>query len=45
MKLTKTTMDLVCELEQIIGSQCYNPNSLYGLTTEEREAIGYIDIK
>lgn len=25
MKLTKATTDLICELEHIIGSQCYNP--------------------
>ena len=35
MKLTKATVDLICELEQIIGSQCYNPNSLNGYTWEE----------
>ena len=35
MKLTKATTDLVCELEHIIGSQCYNPNSLNGYTWEE----------
>ena len=35
MKLTKATTDLICELEQIIGSQCYNPNSLNGYTMEE----------
>ena len=35
MKLTKATTDLICELEQIIGSQTYNPNSLNGYTLEE----------
>ena len=35
MKLTKATIELICELEQIIGSQCYNPNSLNGYTWEE----------
>lgn len=35
MKLTKATTDLICELEYIIGSQCYNPNSLNGYTLEE----------
>ena len=35
MKLTKATTDLICELEQIIGNQCYNPNSLNGYTLEE----------
>ncbi len=35
MKLTKATTDLICELEKIIGNQCYNPNSLNGYTWEE----------
>ena len=35
MKLTKATTELICELERIIGSQCYNPNSLNGYTLEE----------
>ena len=35
MKLTKATTELICELEQIIGSQTYNPNSLNGYTLEE----------
>ncbi len=35
MKLTKATTELICELERIIGSQCYNPNSLNGYTWEE----------
>ena len=35
MKLTKATTDLICELEHIIGNQCYNPNSLNGYTLEE----------
>lgn len=35
MKLTKATTDLICELEYIIGNQCYNPNSLNGYTLEE----------
>ena len=35
MKLTKATTNLICELEQIIGNQCYNPNSLNGYTLEE----------
>ena len=35
MKLTKATTDLICELEQIIGNQTYNPNSLNGYTLEE----------
>lgn len=35
MKLTKATTELICELEYIIGNQCYNPNSLNGYTLEE----------
>ena len=35
MKLTKATTELICELEQIIGNQTYNPNSLNGYTLEE----------
>lgn len=35
MKITKATTDLICELEYIIGNQCYNPNSLNGYTLEE----------
>ncbi|MBO4907626.1 MAG: hypothetical protein J5486_11470 [Bacteroidaceae bacterium] len=35
MKLTKATTELICELECIIGSKCYNPNSLNGYTWEE----------
>lgn len=35
MKLTKATTDLICELEYIIGNQCYNQNSLNGYTLEE----------
>lgn len=35
MKLTKTTTELICNIEHIIGSQCYNPNSLNGYTLEE----------
>lgn len=35
MKLTKATTELICELEQIIGNQTYNPNSLNGYTWEE----------
>ena len=27
MKLTKKTINLICELEDIVGHQCYNPSS------------------
>ena len=35
MKLTKKTIQLICELESIIGDECYNPNSFDGWTLEE----------
>lgn len=41
MKLTKKTVDLICELERIIGNECYNPNSLNGWTLEEGCAFRY----
>lgn len=47
MKLTKATTELICELEYIIGSQCYNPNSLNGYTWEEglefRYPVSYVN--
>lgn len=47
MKLTKKTIELVCELEKIIGNQCYNPNSLNGYTWEEgcefRYPVNYVN--
>ena len=30
MKITKRTADLICVLERIIGSECYNPNAYDG---------------
>lgn len=41
MKLNNKTMSLICELEQIIGNECYNPNSLDGWTLEEGCAFRY----
>lgn len=35
MKLTKATTELICELEYLIGNECYNPNSYNGYTMEE----------
>lgn len=35
MKLTKKTLQLICELERQIGEECYNPNSFDGWTLEE----------
>lgn len=34
MKLTKATTELICELEYLIGNECYNPNSTNGYTGE-----------
>lgn len=41
MKLTKATIKLICELEQIIGDECYNPSSFDGWTLEEGCAFRY----
>lgn len=41
MKLTKKTINLICELEAIIGDECYNPNSYDGWTLEEGCAYRY----
>ena len=35
MKLTQELTDLICELEYMIGDQCYNPNSYDGYTGDE----------
>lgn len=41
MKLTKKTINLICELEEIIGDECYNPNSYDGWTLEEGCSFRY----
>lgn len=41
MKLTKKTIELICDLERIIGRECYNPNSLNGYTWEEGCSFRY----
>lgn len=41
MKLKKATIDLICELERIVGNECYNPNSFDGWTLEEGRAFRY----
>ena len=47
MKLSKPIINLICELEEIIGNECYNPNSLNGWTLEEgcsfRYPVTYVD--
>lgn len=35
MKINKKSIKLICNLERIIGGNCYNPNSLNGYTLEE----------
>ena len=35
MKVTKDMVKLICDLEYMIGSNCYNPNSYNGWTGEE----------
>ena len=35
MQLSQEITDLICEIEYIIGDQCYNPNSYNGYTGEE----------
>lgn len=47
MKLSRPIIKLICELESIIGNECYNPNSLNGFTLEEgcsfRYPVTYVD--
>ena len=41
MKLTKKTIQLICDLERLIGEECYNPNSFDGWTLEEGREYRY----
>lgn len=41
MKLTKKTIQLICDLERLIGDECYNPNSYDGWTLEEGKDYRY----
>lgn len=41
MKMNKNITSVVADLEYIIGSQCYNPNSYNGWTGEEGCAFRY----
>ena len=41
MKLTKKTNQLICNLERLIGAECYNPNSFDGWTLEEGREFRY----
>lgn len=41
MKLKKATINLICELEEIIANECYNPNSFDGWTLEEGCSFRY----
>lgn len=35
MKLTPKIAKLICEMEYLVGKECYNPNSYNGYTDEE----------
>ena len=41
MKIKKATVELICELERVIGYECYNPNSFDGWTLEEGCSFRY----
>jgi hypothetical protein len=41
MKLTKKTIQLICNLERLIGEECYNPNSFDGWTLVEGREYRY----
>lgn len=41
MKRTKKTIQLICELERIIGDECYNPNSYNSWTQEYGSEFRY----
>ena len=41
MKLTKKTIELICDLESIVGNECYNPSSYDGWTLEEGREFRY----
>lgn len=49
MRLNKKTTQLICELERIIGNECYNPNSYDGWNDLEgcefRYPVTYEDIE
>lgn len=41
MKLNKGIANLICEMEYLVGKQCYNPNSYDGYTGEEGCSFRY----
>ena len=41
MKLNKLTIQLISELEYLIGHQCFNPNSYDGYTGDEGRTFRY----
>ena len=41
MKVTKSIIKVICDLEHIIGEQCYNPNSYDGWTGESGCSFRY----
>ena len=42
MKLTKKTIQLICDLERLIGEECYNPNSFDGKFLLRKMAKGAV---
>lgn len=41
MKINASTVQLIAELEYLIGHQCYNPNSYDGYTGDEGRTFRY----
>lgn len=41
MKINQKLTDLICDLEKIIGSECYNGNSYNGYTDEYGASFRY----
>lgn len=41
MKLNKGIANLICEMEYLVGKQCYNPNSYDGYTGEDGCSFRY----
>jgi hypothetical protein len=41
MNINKQLVELICELEYIVGQECFNPNSYNGYTGEEGKDFRY----
>ena len=41
MEINSNTFTMLCEIEQLIGDSCYNPNSYDGYTEEEGRSFRY----